>query len=197
MERLALTGLVGVGHSAGATTLARVAAGNRARFRRLVLIDPILFDPVGDADYLADENPMAARTRNRRLVWSSRDEMYASYRHRPPYETWTETALRTYVTYGSFDRPDGEVELWCPGRIEAQIYENAGRVSAFEALRKVDVPVLVVRGEHSDSFHADRAQRALNCLPAGRLVTIDGTSHYIPMEEPRRVAQLVLAEFKA
>ena len=59
------------------------------------------------------------------------------------------------------------------------------------------MPVLVVRGEHSESFREDRAARALAMIADGRLVTIANASHYVPMEYPARVAQLVLAESDA
>ncbi|RMD84948.1 MAG: alpha/beta hydrolase [Candidatus Dadabacteria bacterium] len=196
-DRLGIENAVGVGHSAGATTIGCAAARLPRAFRRLVLIDPILFDPVADAEFLRAENPLAARTRGRRLVWESREEMLASYRHRFPYDTWTEEALRVYVQYGTFDRPDGMVELWCPGRIEAQVYENAASMDVFAELSKVQVPTLLVRGEHSLSFPPERAERALATIPESRLITVEGTTHYVPMEAPDRVAQIVLAEFNA
>ncbi len=194
---IALEDAVGVGHSAGATVMACAAVRRPQSFRRLILIDPIMFDPIGDADYFAGENPLAARTRGRRLVWESREELLASYRGRFPYDTWTEEALRVYVDDGTFDRPDGAVELWCPGRIEAQLYENAASMNAFAEFERLRIPVLLLRGEHSVAFPPDRARRALEALPNARLGEVAGATHYVPMEVPERVAQLVLAEFNA
>ncbi len=197
VERLGVRGAVGVGHSAGATTIACTAARRPEVFRRLVLIDPILLDPVSDAEYARRDNPLSERTRGRRLVWESREEMFESYRSRFPYDTWTDEALRAYVEEGTFDREDGTVELWCPGRIEAQVYANAASMDVFAELARIRVPTLLVRGEHSLSFAADRAKRTLETIEQARLLEVEGTTHYVPMEAPERIAQIVLAEFNA
>jgi len=197
MTSLGLEGMLGVGHSAGATTIACVATAEPKRFRRLVLIDPILFDREMAFIFESTTHPMVERTRTRRLVWSSRAELFESYRRREPYESWTEEALRAYVDFGTFERPDGEVELWCPGRIEAQIYENSTKLDGFDYLKRLARPALVVRGENSGSFLAEKAEKAMRCLDDGRLVTLAGTSHFVPMEVPAQVAELIIAEFDA
>jgi pimeloyl-ACP methyl ester carboxylesterase len=98
---------------------------------------------------------------------------------------------------GTFERPDGEIELLCPGRIEAQVYQNAAGMDAFACLKALTVPTLLVRGEHSTSFDVEREARALSCLRSGRSVTIAGATHYVPMERPELIADLILAEFTA
>jgi pimeloyl-ACP methyl ester carboxylesterase len=197
LRELGLHLAVGVGHSAGATTLAGVAAREPQRMRRLVMIDPILFDRDIGAVLRGAESAMAARTRTRRLVWSSREELFSSFRTREPYDTWTAEALRAYVDHGTFDRPDGEVELLCPGRIEAQVYQNSASMDVFDDLRALEIPVTLVRGERSLSFPADRAERALGCLRHGRLITVPKAGHFVPMEFPDRVVELILAELAA
>jgi pimeloyl-ACP methyl ester carboxylesterase len=188
---LGIRGALCVGHSAGATTLACAAAAEPRLARGLVMIDPILFEPEFGTIFRGGDNPMAARTRTRRLVWSSREEMLASYRSREPYCTWTEEALRAYVDHGTFERPDGEVELLCPGRIEAQVYENSATLDVFARLAEIEVEVLLVRGGRSTSFPPERAQRALAALRHGRLVTVDPATHFVPMEYPDETAALI------
>ncbi len=194
---LDLRGFLGVGHSAGATTLACATARDPGRASGLILIDPILIDPATGEYRRGRDNPMAAKTRTRRLVWSSRAELYQSFRKRQPYDTWTDEALNAYVECGTFERPDGEYELFCPGRIEAQVYQNADSIDGFACLSALQIPAVIVRGERTDSFDETRAHRAFSCLREGRLLTVPGTTHYVPMEQPRLVAELVLAEHKA
>jgi pimeloyl-ACP methyl ester carboxylesterase len=191
---LDLREFLGVGHSAGATTLACASARDPGRARSLILIDPILFDPAISEHRRGRDNPMAARTRTRRLLWASREELFQSFRDRPPYDTWTDESLRAYVEEGTFERPDGEYELYCPGRIEAQIYQNADSIDGFACLSALRIPALIVRGERTESFDVARAGRALACLRVGRLLTVPNTTHYVPMERPGLVADLVLAE---
>lgn len=197
-QHLGIRDALGVGHSAGATTLAGVAAADSTLLRRLVMVDPVLLS----ADLVpiieeAEDNPMAARTRTRRMVWPSREALFLSYRRRDPYVSWTEEALRDYVDEGTFERPDGEIELLCPARAEASVYSNAHRFGAYERLAQVRAPVLVLRGEHSTTLDERRATMAVDALPNGRLVTVAGTTHFIPMERPDEVARLVVAELRA
>jgi lipase len=195
MRALGIRDALGVGHSAGATTLAGVAAAEPSLLRRFVMIDPVLFH-VELARLMEEvgENPMAARTRTRRMVWSSRDELFQSFRGRDPYRTWTDEALHAYVDEGTFDRPDGEIELLCPARVEAQVYSGAAQLDAFQRLRRVKQPILLLRGENSTTLDEARAHHAVEAAPQTRLVTVCDTTHFIPMEKPDEVARLVVAE---
>ncbi len=198
MRLLGIENALGIGHSAGGTTLAGVASREPRRFRRLVMVDPVLYDL--ELARLISEiggNPMVARTRTRRMVWSSREELFGSYRKREPYSTWTEESLRVYVNEGTFERPDGEIELLCPARVEAQVYSGAPDYDAFSCLRKVEVPVLLLRGERSTTFDEERARRAVEVTPQARLLTVPGTTHFIPMEKPDEVARLILDEHRS
>ena len=198
MKALGIHDVLGVGHSAGATTLAGVAAAEPSLVRRLVLIDPVLFHPeLARLIEEAGQNPMAARTRTRRIVWSSREELYRSFRRREPYVTWTDEALHAYVDEGTFERPDGEIELLCPARVEAQVYSGAAHLDGFQKLRHVKAPILLLRGEHSTTLDEERARRAIEAAPQSRLVTVSGAGHFIPMEKPDEVARLVVAEHDA
>jgi len=196
MDALSLSNVLGVGHSAGATTLACTAAANPSRFRRLVLVDPILipYDDELITTMRGDSNSMAVRTRTRRLVWASRSELLDSYSGRAPYDTWDEEALRVYTDSGTFERPDGEVELLCPGRIEAQVYENAAAVDPYPKLQRLKLPTLFVRGGRSDSFSESLARKAVTAVAGARLTTIAEATHYVPMEFPDRIAEIILDE---
>ena len=186
---------LGVGHSGGATTLALTQAEQPSSFRRLLMIDPILLDPEHDAIPAGNDNPMARRTETRRLVWSSRDEIFASYHSREPYDCWTRESLHAYIDFGTFLRPDGEVELLCPGRIEAQIYRSALLADPFSALRRLTVPVHMVRGERSMAFTEDRARRALAAVSSARLTVAKDCAHFVPMEKADLVTDLILEEW--
>jgi pimeloyl-ACP methyl ester carboxylesterase len=199
MDAVGARGVLAVGHSAGGTTLAGVAAARPDLVSRLVMVDPVLFHPemAQLMEKAGMENPMAARTKTRRMVWPSRAELFRSYRHREPYDTWTDEALHAYVDEGTFARPDGEIELLCPARVEAQVYKSASRLDAFERLRHVKAPILILRGERSTTLDEARARAALEAAPHARLVTVPGTTHFIPMEKPDEVARLVVAEQRA
>jgi pimeloyl-ACP methyl ester carboxylesterase len=191
LEAVGVTRVTAIGHSAGATTIVLLAARNPARLARAVLIDPILIPrlPAGHAF----ENPMAHLARKRRMTWDSRTAIFHSYRVRAPFKTWREDVLWAYIEEGTALRPDGKVELKCPGRIEAQVFENAPRLDGFAALPAVHLPVLLLRGEHSDAFHAESAAQAVAAMPSATLVTVPGTTHFLPMERPDAVEKEIRA----
>lgn len=195
MKALGIRRALGVGHSAGATTLAGVAAAEPDLLRRVVMIDPVLFHPeLARLMEQAGQNPMAARTRTRRMVWPSREALFKAMRRRAPYDTWLDEALHAYVDEGTFERPDGEIELLCPARIEGQVYSSAHSFDAYGRLRDVRQPILVLRGERSDTLDEGRARLVVETAPDARLLTVTNTTHFIPMERPDEVARLVVAE---
>ncbi|MFT4570556.1 MAG: pimeloyl-ACP methyl ester carboxylesterase [Hyphomicrobiaceae bacterium] len=195
LERLGVNEALAVGHSAGATAAALASTTAPGRLGRLLLIDPILLEiTAADSQAGADDNPMAARTRTRRLVWPSRDFLKKNFASRPPYDTWTAEALDAYIDYGTFERPDGEIELLCPGRIEAQVYASRVAFNAFAMLGQVTVPVHLVAGEKSDSFGGSRLRRAREILSESPVLVVAGASHFIPMEQPDLITDLVVTE---
>lgn len=185
---LHLSDVWAVGHSAGATAIALCAAAHPGRITRAVLIDPVMY-PRGPE--MPTDNPLAHRARKRRMLWESRTSMFHSYRTRIPFSTWREDVLWAYIEEGTLLRPDGRVELKCPGEIEAQIYEMAPHAGALAALPQVNVPVLLIRGESSDVCPPAHAEHLVSLLPHGSLKTIARTTHFVPMERPEAVERAV------
>ena len=187
LDALGLERIIGIGHSAGAANIACCEALRPGSFRRMVLIEPIVFPPA----VLAVANERMARlprgALKRRTVWPSREALLKSYRSRPPFKTWREDVLRLYVEHGTYLREDGQVELKCPGPVEAQMYAGATPFEAFELLPEVGCPALVVRGEHSDSHLPFIAQAIADQMPDARVATIEGAGHFCPMEKPDAV----------
>lgn len=195
---LGLEGALGVGHSAGATFVASAAAARPGSFRRLVLIDPILFGSLAKTSERAKNNSsMSKRARTRRLVYETRDEMFEALRNRAPYDGWTGEALRTYVDLGTFDRPDGAVELLCPGRIEAQLYEGALEIDPVAEFAKLQIPVLLVGADDSNAFREPLRRMAMDALSDARYLEFRNATHFIPQEYPDKIAELLVAECNA
>src|SRR5207244_3803389 len=162
-EALALDDVRAVGHSKGATAIAAAAALGTDRLARAVLIEPVLVagPPASEPAW---ENPLAVGARRRRNVWPSRQAMFDSLRGKMPFETWQEEFVRLYVDHGVADRPDGQVELRCPGAIEAQVYAHAPMTDGFALLERLAVPTLVIRGERSPGFGTTEADEAISRL---------------------------------
>jgi lipase len=193
LDALDLDDVRAVGHSKGGTAIAAAAAAGTRRLARAVLVEPVLVS----APHLTEpawDNPMSTAARRRRSTWPSRDAMFASLRGKMPFETWEEEFVRLYCDHGVADRTDAQVELLCPGEIEAQIYAYAVLSNGFARLESLAVPTLVVRGAKSPGFDPKSAAEAIHRLPAGTLRTVEGGGHFVAMERAPEVSDAI-AEF--
>jgi pimeloyl-ACP methyl ester carboxylesterase len=55
-----------------------------------------------------------------------------------------------------------------------------------EQLRQIDVPVLVVAGDH-DAINMDQTMALFLNLPHSQLFIVPGASHFVPVEQPELV----------
>jgi lipase len=191
-DALGLRGVPIAGHSSGGAAAAYLAATHPEYVSRLVLFEPIIFP----AQFLSPEdrrNELAEGARRRRLVWRDADEIVETYRSRPAFARWREDVLRLYAEHGTFRCEDGQVELKCPGEVEAALFDNSRSLDTWERLPEIPCPALVMHGELTpEPFPSWMAQVARQ-IPDARLETIADAGHLAPMERPEAVAQAVLA----
>ena len=192
MDALSLKDASIVGHSSGGAAAVYLAATRPEYVSKLVLIEPIIM-PSGITMDEDRRGQMADAARKRRQVWASPEEMAAAYRGRPTFEHWREDVLRLYAEEGTFRREDGQIELKCPGEIEAQVFENSASLNIWDVLPRVDCPTLVMKGERTEGFLSMVATGAAARMPNARLVTVPNAGHLAPMERPEAVAAEILA----
>ena len=194
LDALELRNVLAVGHSGGGAAVAYLAATEPRRLFRAVLIEPIIVPPhEGNPVGGERRHDLASGARRRRMVWSSAEELYRSYRRRPTFARWRDDVLRLYAEHGTLRREDGQVELKCPGEIEAQVFENSSSLDIWSVLPQIVCPTLVVRGEHTDAYLALIAEGVAARIPDGRLATIQDAGHLAPMERPQAMAAEILA----
>lgn len=204
IDRFARTPLIGCGHSMGGYVLTRLAAERRNAFAHIFLIDPVIMPPeiyIGAADATVPdpaEHPVARR----RSRWDGWEAMNAHFASRPPYAHWQREALADYCRFGLLAAPDGEGwELACPPALEASVYQNALRTNPHDWLERLAVPTSVIRartGERAGTldFSVSPTWPGLGAaLGAVRDEQWADQSHFIPMEAPQRLADLIATEF--
>ena len=101
-------------------------------------------------------------------------------------EQWERFARRLYS-----ERPDGSIQADYDMRIADAFASNKGTPDynpwpLIDGL--VDKPVLIVRGETSDLFSVETAERMLKTLPKAELVSLPGIGHAPALDEPVAVA---------
>ena len=192
--------LVGCGHSMGAYVLTRLASQRPAAFGHLVLIDPVIMDPAFYEGEAAKPIPDPAEhpVARRRNSWTSAEEMRARFADRPPYANWDPRVLADYCTHGLLPAAEGEgLELACPPALEASVYQNALRTSPHEWLHYLATPSTVIRAPTGE--RGGELDFSLSPTWTGFGAAIGATrdelwaehSHFIPMENPARVAALL------
>lgn len=191
--------IAGVGHSIGATITLHLALQDPDRFHHLVLIDPVIFPPfrIGFWDIIQKLNlgkkvhPWFKGALKRRTVFKNKSEMFNNYRQKPVFSRISDIDLQHYVDslvrYGE----SGRVELNYPPAWEAQIYLTGMRngLDLWKNLSKLTPPLLILRGEHSNTFSTNTFRKIEKKLPFARLITIPNTSHLVPLEKPAEVAR--------
>ncbi len=182
-----------IGHSFGGTATLVAAARRPDLFGRIAMLDPVLIPPAELLQRFPREGSariMGEIARKRRNVWPSREAAQQSWREREPFQSWDPRALDVYLRDGMRDRADGQVELKCPGEIEAMIYETGSRPDAFAAAKKLRTPALLVWAR-GGNFPLAWYQRLVESASHMQLVEF-GSDHLLPMVAPDRVADLLL-----
>ena len=81
-------------------------------------------------------------------------------------------------------------------QVEAHVFGKASLVNIYSQLDRVDCPTLVLRGENTDPPLFLVAEKTAQKIPQGTLITVPDTSHFLPMEKPDEIAQIIRQHFK-
>jgi pimeloyl-ACP methyl ester carboxylesterase len=188
----------GIGHSMGGDLTLWAAVSRPDLFRRVVLIDPVIlpsawlwmvrvFRSLGMQRRL----PMVQGALRRRSVWPSRQACYDHYRGKQFFARWSDASLRAYVEAGTRELVEGGVTLAYSPEWEAHVFATVP-VDIWRAVSKLRIPVLVIRGERSNTFVRESQVRMERLLPQARYVVIPDAGHLAPMERPEAVGEAIL-----
>jgi pimeloyl-ACP methyl ester carboxylesterase len=129
--------------------------------------------------------------RKRRPRFASKQAALEAYIGRGAFKTWPPQAVADYVEDGF--RQDGiEVTLTCTPAWEAAIFSVSTLRDPIDSLAKVSVRVSVLKAEHGATCHLD-AHRHIDPFPERSMVTVPGSSHFLPMERSDLVAKALAA----
>jgi pimeloyl-ACP methyl ester carboxylesterase len=185
---------IGVGHSLGAVALLMLGAAQPSRFKHLVLIDPPAL-PSWAATLLRhapatirQKGRLATAARRRNDRWASRDEAFAQERSRRWFAGVPDAVLCKVIEHGLCEE-GGTWRLRFRKEWEARLYETP--TSVWPLLKRPLPPITVLRGANSRVFEAAHALCWQAKRPQDRVLTVNGTGHLLPLEQPRQVASLI------
>jgi pimeloyl-ACP methyl ester carboxylesterase len=190
--------VIGLGHSFGAVVSLVAATRVPERFAGLILLDPTIFAP-GTMDAVARQREADGAARfalvegalKRRRHFDSPDQALTYWRSRPLLADWPEESLRCYVASMLQPAERGYDLSWSP-EWEAWYYRSFYPHTWGDVARVPrGLPVLVVRGETSDTFPEDAEHHLRTLLPAARCLTIPGAGHLFPQARPEQTAAVI------
>ena len=192
--------VIGVGHSIGAVVTLRAALRDPGKLRALVLIDPVLVVPqfiymwsllraLGLGDRFHSLIPGAKR---RRRSFDDLETLYRRYRSRSIFRFMSDENLKIYIDGITHPTGDGRYELVYSPEWEAQIYRTGlYDLDIWRDLPALEVPTLFLRGAETDTFLERAAKLVIRKQPKARVVTLDKSTHLLPLERPHEVFDIV------
>jgi pimeloyl-ACP methyl ester carboxylesterase len=199
LNRRGVRGGIGAGHSLGSVLSVMAAAGDPALFSAMILVDPVVFSWGHSLFWglfrglgLGHRLPLIRGARRRRDHFPDLEAVRSSYAGKSVFATWLPEALEDYVQAGFAASGDGSVELRYPKAWEARIFEVTP-AEVWSELGRLEMPILVIRGANSDTFLPAAARRIRRELPTATVVEMPECSHFVPMERPRELAEVIVA----
>lgn len=191
-------GVIAIGHSMGGVGTLIAAASDPARFRAVILLDPVILPPwVHRAVAIARplgffrRNHMVKGALNRKAHFASPEEAFAYWRNKALFRDWSDEVLEHYVDGLLVQKSPGDPYhlRWSPAW-EAH-YFGTFETTTWHWLRKLkdQMPILVIRGGTSRTFLQVAANRVSQTLPNVTLATIPGHGHLFPQSAPEQTRQ--------
>ena len=182
--------ITGIGHSLGAVTTYMAAAKRPDLFSELILIDPVIFQPVQLFIIAAlrffrlnIKVPLAQGARRRKVEFPDINAARMRFgKGHGMFKYWEKTFIESYLSCALKSLEDRRLKLKCDPMLEARIYETLPTHS-FRLAKKIKCPTLLLRGEHSPTFLPGPAKILQKKIPCCDLITIKGSGHFVPMEK--------------
>lgn len=190
LAQLTASPVIVAGHSLGATVGLMAAAADPSRVRALILVEPVLAPPASIEDH-KPATGLARRAAQRRSTFPSREAALDSYRGRGIFVSWPDSAIRDYLAGGLIEAEDGTCRLACAPAWEAEIFHEAPRGVA-QVARDVACPLTILHGSIASTANASELA-LIRCLkPDAQVMTLEGGTHFLPIEQPGRVAEQIV-----
>ncbi len=185
------------GHSMGGTVCMLAAGKQPEASRGLALFDPVIFPRLAAlgaqlpwAAKVGRRTPMAEAAERRRAVFDSHEAVFAAYKGRGAFKTWSDVQLADYIASGFRSRPEGGVELTCAPSWEAASFAGHAH-DPWRALSRIRSPVTVFKAERGSTCRASpEALKRTNRQAKASVVL--GSTHFLPMERPDLAREALL-----
>ncbi len=173
IDAIGLDQLIVVGHSMGGQNAMRLALAHPERVSKLVLVD------------VGPEVSATGAASIRRFVTESRefDDIEHFVERVQAYDPYRSRAhIERTVKYNLIRRADGKyISKHDHGPRLSATGEHRRRGDRFtlDDVRQLPMPMLLVRGADSNILEADAAERFVDAVPQGQLITVERAGHNV------------------
>jgi pimeloyl-ACP methyl ester carboxylesterase len=202
LDQESLPPLVAIGHSMGGNISLRAALIDPERFKALVLIDPVLFHPIQillrrliiSNELVYRLHPLIRAARFRRQEFTNLETIFTGYRRKSIFRYLDDTNLRIYIHGITLPETGGGYRLFFSPEWEMRIYATGiwHDMDLWRRMKDLKVPILIIRGAETDTFMDPAARLFLKRLPSTKIVTMENSTHLVPLEHPIEVANIIL-----
>jgi len=198
LDQQKLKEIVGIGHSLGAVVSVMAAKKRPDLFRRLILLEPVLFPQY--FQWIFAVVPIWLRQRfipvskianNRKDQWPDRETLFNSYRKKRIFRDLSDLILNDWIDHGTFKNVEGQLQLTFPKAWESRVYATVPYV--INDIFNLSIPVHILRGEKTNVISPTIWQRIQQRLPKDHLWELENASHLAPLEFPMEVGEWILA----
>jgi esterase len=175
-----------VGHSLGGLSVLAFGQRNPERARGVVAIDIAVTSSHGRDRYLRRLKGLPL------VLYPDLETAKARFRLMPNEGGIPPEIVQAIAEKSLARTEDGRWTL----KFDRESFFGGDGIDALETIRKIAIPTLLVRAEHSRIMTAEAAEQGRASNPHSRLVTIPGAHHHVLLENPDAVAR-VIEEFAA
>jgi pimeloyl-ACP methyl ester carboxylesterase len=204
VEEKGLTNVIGIGHSMGAHAMID-AAHATGSFARLLLLDPTVPSPEAFAEApppdFSQQHPAAKRKNH----FDSPEDMRDRLLPKGAYHLFEPRILMDYCRFGLLPAEGGGYELACHPEMEASVYQTARtNPGVYDSARSLEIPVTIMRAmepgpdrDPADFSISPTWPGLVGELRIGREFHLADCTHFIPMQMPDRVIEVLKEEVAA
>ena len=206
LKHLNIQHMIGIGHSMGAHGLIEAAGCtvNEKFLYSLLLLDPTVSAPENYSDEIFEFPGGLHPAAKRRAVFHSTEDMIQQISGKSSFPKFHAKILRDYCEYGLVPTSDGQLTLACPAEVEAWVYMTARTNKAiFDHAGQVTIPTTIVRAKDPqpdnmmDFSSSPTWPGLVNLFANGVEYHWPDCTHFIPMERPNEVVQLIESHIEA
>ncbi len=191
--------IVGIGHSQGATATALAAAKRPELFSQLYLIEPVTFTKTQQFIYnrlprrvLLTQEPFKS-TLTKSATWATVQDFYEHLRQQRAYRRISDEHLQVFAEQSLRQQTDGSYHLiFAPEQELANYFGTPFIDDALKKLTAIDLPYTLITGKPTLFISEQVRANWQKFVPAERIISLAEYGHLLPMEAPKKCADIIL-----